>query len=288
MSLSNVSVGMGIVNTTTSAHIQRALTRSAINSDIGHSASSSALPREHGSSEVDLEVDAGPIHVPFREPDSSIFSANLLPALGDASTGQILKQGLLCQEQQVSAWSPLTGMSILGDADYSLDTSDWLLENEVFDLFDFPNLETGTLDDEPVNNNSPHIRDLRGVWYVPVANDEIDTGPNLNVQSLRQPSSIRDDIDEAYRADMETVLVPAIRSDPLPSIDLLVSSIHHTPRIITVSSFCRMFASVCSLRESIQCFLSSTDQRFVQRRTTLCWYSPSARPAHCRWILAMR
>lgn len=243
---------------------------------------------EHESSEVDLEVDAGTINVGFTEPDSSIFSVNLLPALGDASTGQTLKHSLLGQEQQVSAWSPLTGMSILGDADYSLDTSDWLLEDEVFDLFDFPNLQTGTLDDEPVNNNSPHVRDLRGVWYVPVANDEIDTAPNLNVQSLRQPSSIRDDIDEAYRADMETVLLPAIRNDPLPSIDLLVSSTHQTLRTIDFSPFCRMFVSVSTLRESIQCSLSSTDQRFVQPRTTLCWYYPSARPAHCRWILAMR
>lgn len=160
--------------------------------------------------------------VDFRSLAGSICS-EATAALG--TTGQDLDPTGFPQAQQNISCSPLTGASGLGDADYALDTSDWLLENEVFELFDFRSLRSGSPETQIARerDNSPRTRDLRDVWYVPVAKNDIDLETNENATLSRQATDLRDDIDEAYRADMATTLLPPVRNEPLPSIDLLVS-----------------------------------------------------------------
>lgn len=125
-----------------------------------------------------------------------------------------------------SPYSPLDNTGTLNNADFDFDASDWLLDIDVFNLLDFRGPQSDSLDGHfgQMNDTSPQVRDLRDVWYIPLAKPGIETGVGANVTSSKQANDLQDDIDEAYRADMATKLLPSIRDDPLPSVDLLVSN----------------------------------------------------------------
>lgn len=215
MSPLTVSEEVGLVDTTTSIHIHRAFSSTTFNPSTGAYglASSSTRP----SQEISNQAISG-IDIDHTRANPTGFS----------------------QPQQ-----DLNCSSLALDADYTLDTSDWLLENEVFELFDFRSLRSGSSDSQRgrENHDFPHARDLRDVWYVPVAKDDDDPGTSAAATS-RPAIDLRDDIDEAYRADMATTLLLPVRNEPLPSIDLLVSQVPTIQSNPIVSQICRMSASV--------------------------------------------
>ncbi|KIW34740.1 uncharacterized protein PV07_01498 [Cladophialophora immunda] len=221
-SLPNVSEEVGLVDTTTSLHIHRALSGTTFNLKTGTDlpASSPIRGSQEGSNQVISEIDVGNINVDIRSLAGSMYSE---PTVALGTVGQNPDLGVFNQSHQSSSCSPLTIASGLCDIDYSLDTSDWLLENELFELFDFKNLQSGSLDGQVASDSdaSPCVRDLRDVWYVPVAKMDCDLGTNATAISSKQAIDLRGDIDEAYRADMATTLLRPVRNEPLPSIDLL-------------------------------------------------------------------
>lgn len=246
MSLTDFSEEVDMLDTTTSAHINRAFLSSTGNPSTGTDGLASSLirPIQEGSHQFVPGVGAENVNTDLRALAGSIGSGatNVL----DTTTGPNLDPEVFFQTHHHSDSSPVTRASISADADYFLDTSDWLLENEFFDMVDFRSLQPGQQDVQFAHESDapPHVRDLRDVWYVPVAKNDTDPGPSASIASSQQATDLRGGIDEAYRADMATKLLPLVRTEPLPSIDLLVSDLAPSQSGHVVSQACRTFASV--------------------------------------------
>jgi hypothetical protein len=109
--------------------------------------------------------------------------------------------------------------------DFEFDSTNWLLEDSFLDILEpkSPRSMPGQVYPVLESNPIPSVRDLRDIWYVQVWKPDQGHATAFDMTIPRQGNSLREDIDETYRANMATDLSPPVRNDPLPSIDLLAS-----------------------------------------------------------------
>jgi hypothetical protein len=108
------------------------------------------------------------------------------------------------------------------DTYLGFDTSQWLLESDF--LNGLEDLQQSHFEprDERLPD-VPRLHDLSEIWYVPVT-ERVGPLVQCDPDSSTQDNRHRETIDEAYRANLASRLVPSIRDEPLPSIAFLVST----------------------------------------------------------------
>ena len=148
-------------------------------------------------------------------------------------------------ENDVSVIAPNDGFnmeSALGASDFDelaeFDYGHWLLEDD-FDFTVFEQMGTSSTIHEPqllhgddfsrpprsqLTESRPKISDLRKIWYIQVPDDGLEAGSGTTTP--RKAAASLEDIDENYRAKLASTLRPALRDEPLPSIEFLNLCIH--------------------------------------------------------------
>lgn len=126
--------------------------------------------------------------------------------------------------------------SVFGDG-----TTNWLLEDNFFDVIDNrtihqnfaetellnQGLENGTFGDHTSikSRTNPSLLDLRRVWYTQIRSIEVEQEMNAEQdRTISVENSSSGDIDERYRTRMANKLIPTLRDDPLPSTDIMVTT----------------------------------------------------------------